>query len=214
MENQRQIRVLSAFRPYLHILQAYKVENIRNNHDSPKIRQIGLSFVVAVAITATTFVAFLATWHIIETLNIREFSTSIAKILCFFQLVFTVVIIMSKTQLIIRTIDSIQLIVDERKLCETKIGSATFRSDVKIGNPHLHHIFLDYALCVECEESADSLIIYKRIEHIHTSLTKVLFRGSSMIVATSYGLTLLFPISHALFQYPAPREWRLALEIQ
>lgn len=149
MENQQRIRVLSAFRPYLHILHAYRVENFRDKHVSPKIRQICLLFAVTVAIMATTFVAFLATWHMIETLNISAFSTSIAKILCFFQLVFTVVIIMSKHQLIARTIDSIQRIVDERKLVlrtfEKKIGSPTFRSEVKNGNPHFCHFFLHIA---------------------------------------------------------------------
>lgn len=60
----------------------------------------------------------------------------------------------------------------------------------------------------------ESLKIYKCIEATHAKLTHSLFKAVSMIVATMFGLALLFPISYALLQSPEPSQWRLSLEIQ
>lgn len=118
MQSHLKMRVLSAFRPYLRILHTYNVESFHDKSILCRTRQISLAFGVTVAIASALLVVFLAIWHMIvtENLGISEFSTSIAMILCFLQMVLTVAIIMSKIRLINGTLENLQQLVDERKL--------------------------------------------------------------------------------------------------
>lgn len=67
---------------------------------------------------------------------------------------------------------------------------------------------------LECSDAGISLIIYDRVEEIHTMFTRLLFGAVLMIVAAVFAMAIMFPISYALLGHPHPSQWRLSLEIQ
>lgn len=205
MKTRRRIHVLSAFRPYLYALQAFNVESFRDKPISLKIRLVCCALLVSMVVAAAPFVIFLGIWYMIEnSLDVREFSTSIAIMLAFAQIVVTAVSIIRKNKLIGRTVDAIQMLVDERKIAFTNI----IMENAKI------HVFLDNFYWIETESSVESFIIYKRIEAIHTLITRIMFNTFSLVVAIMFILATMFPISFTMFEYPEPSQWRRLLEIQ
>lgn len=116
MKNQRNIQVLSAFRPYLSLLQSYNVESFRGKCLSNKIRQVGWVFFVSIILTAALLVALLSIWHMSESSqSVSEFSTSFAMTLAYVQMFLTGISIIGKNRMITRALNDIQKIVDERK---------------------------------------------------------------------------------------------------
>lgn len=86
MKTRQRAHVLSAFRPYLHALQAFNAESFRDKPISLKIRRVCCALFVSMVVVAA-FVIFLGIWHMIEnSLDLREFSTSIAIMLAFVQI--------------------------------------------------------------------------------------------------------------------------------
>lgn len=204
MENLHEIRVLRAFHPYLRALQAYNARNYRNKSVSVKIRQIIETLGVTVGITSALLLVGLATWHMIENVDISALSISGARVLCFSQMVFAVVIFMIKTPQINETVSSVQRTIDKRELSWAH-WDAYFST--------FFWYFFPWK-SVECKYSTGSFAIYKRIEQIHTMLTRVLFNANAALIVTMYGSMLIFPISYTLVQHPEPSHWRLAFEIQ
>lgn len=78
----------------------------------------------------------------------------------------------------------------------------------------LTSVFFPILKYSECAYSTESFKIYESMEKTHNMLTRVLFIGVSMALATVFGLALIFPISYALFQYPEPDKWCILFELQ
>lgn len=135
MENLQKIRILNAFRAYLHNMRTNDTNgNFRDKSISLKIRQVGRIFVVSLALITPTFVIYLSVWYLIENnLSISEFSTSIALILAYVQFNFNGVAMMIKRNMIHVTMDNIQKTVDERELNKKNIEKKTKKNRKKIG---------------------------------------------------------------------------------
>lgn len=70
---------------------------------------------------------------------------------------------------------------------------------------------LNYLGCLESDQSQD---IYKAVGGNHSLFTSYIFKIIGLISSGLFGLSAAFPISYAIFGYPAPQSWLLVLETQ
>lgn len=113
----QKVRVLSAFRPYLRILQTFNVECGCDKPAPPEIHQISRIMFVTVLAMAIPIVVFLGIWCMIESdQDAGEFATSSALVLTYGQMYLTAVAIMAKNRMISGAIDDFQESIDDRRL--------------------------------------------------------------------------------------------------
>lgn len=77
-----------------------------------------------------------------------------------------------------------------------------------------YHETIVFNLRLGCMDSTESAAIYEPIEKRHTFATKFLQKSLFALIAASFGGSLIFPVSHAIFNYPEPEQWHLLVKLQ
>lgn len=122
METRREIRVLSAFYPFLRMLHALDFANSghsRKRPHSPQKQDIVCVARVAVLMITPPIVVASAIWHMTEDdLTMGEFSTAFALIVAYTQMFAIYTALMVKNRMIADTMENIEKSINGRK-CST-----------------------------------------------------------------------------------------------
>lgn len=119
METHREISVLSAFRPFQRLLQAFNFTNFdraRSPYSSEKQHIVCIVHVAVLLITPPVVVTA-GIWHLIEDdVTMAEFSTSFALIVAYTQMFSIYISLMMKNRIISETLENIQKSINRREL--------------------------------------------------------------------------------------------------
>lgn len=116
MATKRIIRVLDAFHPYFRMIKAYNLENFRKLSCLRIFKNILYALYVTALIVAMAIVINLGLWHLFEDdLNISQFSTALALIITYVQMLFIFAILAIKNRKISENMQDIEEIVQKRE---------------------------------------------------------------------------------------------------
>lgn len=73
---------------------------------------------------------------------------------------------------------------------------------------------LQNTIDARCEKSLKSFVIYQGMQTMNARITGILIKWGIFVLITVYIVAASFPISHAIFHYPPPELWTLALDTQ
>lgn len=111
------MHVLDAFHPYLRMLKAYNLDDFRKTSFLRVLQNILYAFYVTALIVAMAIVINLGVWHLFEDdLNISQFSTALALIITYMQMLFIFATLAVKNRKISENIENIEEIVQKREL--------------------------------------------------------------------------------------------------
>lgn len=65
-----------------------------------------------------------------------------------------------------------------------------------------------------CEKSIGSFRLYQRMQAINVKIVDFLVKVALLVIVSLYTAAATFPISYAVFDYPPPELWTLALDTQ
>lgn len=117
MASKRMIRVLDAFHPYLRMIKAYNLENFRELPFSRIVQHILYALYVTVLIVAMAIVIYLGLWHLFEDdLTISQFSTALALIITYMQMLFIFATLAIKNRKISGNILDIEESIQQREI--------------------------------------------------------------------------------------------------
>lgn len=193
--------VLRAFRPFLVYLTMYKAKNFRNENRLIVIRNI-CRVVVHLVMFSILYAVFVPAEVLVCYTNqfvLSKIADPMSYFLAVLPAIFVYILLFSKSDKIIETLDILHEIVVERKLVYVHFNLVIFSKELlvfHIGAAISQHILANY----------------EQNEERFTRFTKTLIKTICCIITTTFSLTLLFPFSFIIFRYPPPEKWSLPFE--
>lgn len=114
--NDAKIQVLVKYRPFARILSVYNAENFRNPNKSIVLSNIGQAIGFTVLVISLSLIMVSGYWFCVDNkFNVQDISLAVPIIFCAFQMVLTYVSLMLENRIVSRTMDNLQLIIEERE---------------------------------------------------------------------------------------------------
>lgn len=201
----RKIRLLQAFQPYFRTLQIYNPENFTQSDRLKNLQNFGFTVVVTAFVALIPNTILQAIWLLIEhDAPMRKLVIAIPLLLTLLYTLIAYIVLALRNRAIGGTIGELQSVIDQRGSLANKYRQLVS----KVCNDRLPLPQLG------CQDSKHSFDIYSSVESKHASITAFMRAAAIAIVVVVFLLSAMFPISHAVFDYPPPQLWKLPVETQ
>lgn len=239
MENAKKIHILTEFKPYFRLIEAFNHENFNNSDWHDIILSVFYAFCAISTIILVPTVALLLFWRCAENdFDFIIFVVTIPLLISSLQVDSIFIALMWKSHIVHETIECVQKLVDRRKLgfiglmcvCGSFESKIELFSDSNLRQMLKIHIIIGFfsllmeydtelpvnqlRILIGCLDSAISRHIFKGTEKKHAMFTNIINRMFCGTTIVAYAIPLVYPISYMITDYPPMKSWRLPIEGQ
>lgn len=205
MENNKEIIILRAYRPFLKFLSVYNMDKFRGIDDW-RIFTRNLCYVTCVTLLIVNYLCpFLSSELLVfiqQHFNLKTSGVQFSFFVGGTPTMSVHFLLIWKCYNIIDTLDYLQEIIDERK----------FHSKIDFHTPLLSTSLTKFNVFTGCKISPRILVNYEANEKRHARITKIMIKAVVIVIGLLCALPPLIPLSYVFFGFPEPDKWTLAME--
>lgn len=115
MAKMNRVRALTAFRPFLHLLEAYDIRHFEKIDGPGLVQNIGFAFGVTVLISLSPAIIVLAIWHLFDkNADLQNVVVAAPIIITISQMTIKMFILVKKHREVSEILEQLQRVIDQR----------------------------------------------------------------------------------------------------